>query len=425
MPHWSHALTGRNGAGAHVDHTGSRAAVVAEALGSGALAWAAEVGESIAQRIVLESRVFASGTPVPELIGDATTETVLQALVMVADLDDSDRHLGGTTSVEAFAGDLAHRGVALDEFMETVRVGYPVLAEAFLDAAAIHAPPAKIAGELRRISLLLFKQLEYFTSTTTSIFIQKQRAWMAGVTAAQFEQISEIVAGGDIDVARAQHLLDYRFDGHHVAVAAWADPSSGHDLRSAVVSAIQRWGTVSSVLVIPIGVQSVWAWGAVSPRASGGRPSTDGDRSATVDGMRIAMGQIGEGLDGFRRSHLEAREVEKLVRLNPAAGQFVTAHEDVALDVLLLADPEAARLFATRVLGPLVMADQRAADQRATLIRYLDSGHSLAAVAAAEHISKNTVTYRVQKALSHCAYDGGSTTEIRAALRVAEWFFPR
>ncbi|AWK70387.1 hypothetical protein CBI38_01210 [Rhodococcus oxybenzonivorans] len=42
----------------------------------------------------------------------------------------------------------------------------------------------------------------------------------------------------------------------------------------------------------------------------------------------------------------------------------------------------------------------RMADLRSTVSLYLDMDHSLAKVASAEHISKNTVTYRVQKALS-------------------------
>ena len=47
--------------------------------------------------------------------------------------------------------------------------------------------------------------------------------------------------------------------------------------------------------------------------------------------------------------------------------------------------------------------------------------HSLSKVASAEHISKNTVTYRVQKALSLCTPSDGSTTDLRAALRIYEW----
>ncbi|WP_228001436.1 helix-turn-helix domain-containing protein [Nocardia australiensis] len=99
----------------------------------------------------------------------------------------------------------------------------------------------------------------------------------------------------------------------------------------------------------------------------------------------------------------------------------VTAHEDVALEVLLLADPEAATRFVERVLGPLAAEDTRMADLRSTLRRYLDMDHGLARVAAAEHISKNTVTYRVHQALALCGHRRSSTTNLRAALSMHDW----
>ncbi|MEU1549839.1 helix-turn-helix domain-containing protein [Nocardia sp. NPDC005745] len=53
---------------------------------------------------------------------------------------------------------------------------------------------------------------------------------------------------------------------------------------------------------------------------------------------------------------------------------------------------------------------------RSTLHRYLELDQALARVAAAEHISKNTVTYRVRRALSLCGHED-SSTNTRAALR--------
>ncbi|WP_257890332.1 helix-turn-helix domain-containing protein [Rhodococcus sp. USK10] len=132
-------------------------------------------------------------------------------------------------------------------------------------------------------------------------------------------------------------------------------------------------------------------------------------------------GQLGSGMDGFRRSHLEARAVERLVRLRVGHPPTTTAHEHIGLEVLLLADPDAAVQFASRLLGPLAGDDPRMAGLRSTLSLYLDKEHSLAKVASAEHISKNTVTYRVQKALSLCTLPGESTTDLRAALRIYEW----
>ena len=140
------------------------------------------------------------------------------------------------------------------------------------------------------------------------------------------------------------------------------------------------------------------------------------------DGTHIATGQVREGLEGFRRSHLEARAVERLVRLRSASTHSTVAHENVDLEVLLLADPEAARQFAECHLGPLAANDPRMSDLRSTLLRYLDMDHSISKVAAAEHISRNTVTYRVRQAFGICGHDiGDPTTKLRVALLVRDW----
>jgi hypothetical protein len=89
--------------------------------------------------------------------------------------------------------------------------------------------------------------------------------------------------------------------------------------------------------------------------------------------------------------------------------------------VLLLADSEAAVRFASRLLGPLADDDPRMADLRSTSSLSLDMDHSLAKVVSVEHVSRNAVTYRVQKAMSLCTPSGESTTELRAALRIYEW----
>lgn len=90
--------------------------------------------------------------------------------------------------------------------------------------------------------------------------------------------------------------------------------------------------------------------------------------------------------------------------------------------MLLLAEPEAARQFITRHLGPLASGESRMADLRSTLRANLDLDHRLAKIAAAEHISRNIVTYRVQQALNACDHvPGAPTTKLRAALIMLDW----
>nr|WP_308162768.1 helix-turn-helix domain-containing protein [Nocardia alni] len=306
----------------------------------------------------------------------------------------------------------------LNDLLKSIRVGYAVLAAALLDAAT-DLVTGESSAELRRVSMLLFEELDDFTGVAASAFLKEQSEWAAGVSAARLDLATRMIAAEQIDANQAEQVLGYPLRGPHIALIAWSGRHLKHDLRSIVDPVLRRWGTPTATLVIPVGIQAIWAWGSVIPNPRGDVPEFAADLGETC----VVVGELSYGLEGFRRSHLEARAVERLVRLHSGHPATAVAHEDVALEVLLLADPDAAAQFVTRVLGRLASDDPRMADLRSTLRRYLDMDHSLAKVAAAEHISKNTVTYRVQKALTLCAHTGGSTTDLRAALRVHEWLY--
>ncbi|WP_312884729.1 PucR family transcriptional regulator [Nocardia barduliensis] len=375
-----------------------------------------EVGGNITARITQTLPALREGASAAEAVLRATTSTTLRALTLVAGIGEPDTALA--SRVTEVASEFARRGMELDDLLRAIRVGYAVLASALLDGASEQLPPERSGAELRRISILLFEELDNFTGVHASAFIEEQSSWAADISAARLELATKIIRGQVVDPARATDVLGYPVAGDHLAMIAWSAPYSHHDLRSVVEPVLRRWGTLTATLVIPVGVQAVWAWGCVVPDSSRPLPlPTVPHRGETW----VVTGELASGIDGFRQSHLEARAVERLVRMREQPQAAVTAHEDVALEVLLLADPDAAARFVDRVLGPLGALDPRMTDLRSTLGHYLDLDHSLARVAAAEHISKNTVTYRVQQALSLCGHNGSSTTNLRAALRIHDW----
>jgi DNA-binding PucR family transcriptional regulator len=137
---------------------------------------------------------------------------------------------------------------------------------------------------------------------------------------------------------------------------------------------------------------------------------------------RVAVGQVGAGLAGFRRSHRQARAVEELLTRRPERTGAVIAHADVELPALLTTDLAAAREFVARHLGPLAKDDPRMHEIRETLRCYLDHERSTAKVAAEQHISRNTVTYRVQQAMRLCGYpQETSPLRLHAALSIVDW----
>ncbi|MCW3469344.1 helix-turn-helix domain-containing protein [Rhodococcus pyridinivorans] len=415
MLHWTRGLSGRRAPQSETEWLSPEAEEVRAELGDGAVTWAVEVGEDIAIRITQKIPPLADEVNAVVAIRRATTSTVWRALKLVAGLGESEVSLV-SAEVEGIARDFARRGMELDDLLRTIRVGYAVLAADFLDAATLLLPPAESSAELRRISVLLFEVLDDFTADAAAAFIKEQSAWAAGISAARFDLVTRILAAEDLDTVHAEEVLGYSLEGPHVALIAWSTPNSSRDLRGVVESTLRERGAASASLVLPVGLQTVWAWGAVLPGRS--RPR---NTLPSFDDAFVVVGEVGSGIHGFRQSHGEAKAVERLIRLRPAQIPCSVAYEHVALEVLLLSDPEAAKRFASHVLGPLAQDEPRMTELRSTLRRYLEMDHSLAKVASVEHISKNTVTYRINKALDLCGYSGEATTDLRAALRIHEW----
>ncbi|WP_244950238.1 PucR family transcriptional regulator [Streptomyces griseofuscus] len=85
-------------------------------------------------------------------------------------------------------------------------------------------------------------------------------------------------------------------------------------------------------------------------RAAGHRPGAAG--LGRLPAVRIALGSPALGVDGFRRSHLDALTTQRmLARL--ASAQRLASHDEVELVALLSQDLERADRFVQRTLGDL------------------------------------------------------------------------
>jgi sugar diacid utilization regulator len=105
----------------------------------------------------------------------------------------------------------------------------------------------------------------------------------------------------------------------------------------------------------------------------------------------LAFGRVGEGPDGFRRSHRQARATH---RIAVALKTAILHHEDVALECLMLADERAAREFIAAELAPLDTG-RDGGKLRDTLSAYFACGFNASAAAATLGVNDRTVAYRL------------------------------
>ena len=143
------------------------------------------------------------------------------------------------------------------------------------------------------------------------------------------------------------------------------------------------------------------------------------DRVLVGAGVPATVGGPHAGIDGFRTTLTEAMDAERIrAAWDRPGAPSVVHHDDVGLEILLMRDPEHARQFVERELGPLAEDTVEASRLRETLEASFRFGSH---VAAAEHLQlhEHTVRNRLHKAeelLGHTLNE--RRTELQVAARL-------
>ena len=205
----------------------------------------------------------------------------------------------------------------------------------------------------------------------------------------RFHTVRQILDGSVLDEELAAFRLKYPLAGEHTAVIAWTDPAQPDQpaLRQ-VVSQLTRAALGPRSLSVLATSSSSWMWLDAPIAASELAPLLAG-----FPQVRVAVGSAGFGIDGFRRSHGEAVDTQRLMlrRDDVQCASF----DEVSLAALASRDEHAAREFIARVLGDLGAADAELRETVRVYIRRMGNGSQ---TADAVYAHRNTVLRRIQRA---------------------------
>lgn len=262
--------------------------------------------------------------------------------------------------------------------------------------------------------------LDASVEASVEVFQHEQDRVRQGAAAERLDAVREILDGGTTSARElSARLGGHPLSGFNTAVLVHTENIENiPDLAAAATEISRPFG--GRPLVANPGGRDLWCWLAT-------RDAPDLDvvkKSAgwlTEHGVSVAVGTPAEGLDGFRLSHREAQEAQRVAFAMTGAGS-VTLYADVAVLALLRSTPDAAARFVARTLGPLADPAETPTRLRETLRALLAAG-SVDAAATQLSVHKNTVRYRVNQAeelLGRRAYDAPTETEL--ALRYYDAF---
>lgn len=224
--------------------------------------------------------------------------------------------------------------------------------------------------------------------------IEREREELTRATHAQrFETVTLVLEGAPVQAASASERLGYPLRGRHLAAVLWTDPATPDPAAvSRAAEELRRRVGAPRLFTVAASSFSQWVWlgGVGDPD-----PATVTALFSTAPDIRGAIGSGGDGMDGFRRSHFEAVETQRLMMRRGAGVGGVATFADVALVALAGRDEQAAREFVARTLGPLAHADP---DLRQTVRVYIRNMCNAARTAEALFTHRNTVLNRIARA---------------------------
>jgi hypothetical protein len=235
---------------------------------------------------------------------------------------------------------------------------------------------------------------------------RESRARLESTKARSAERVKRLLAGEQLDVSD----LYYDFRAHHLGlVTEGADsPAAVRDLSLALDGRL---------LLIHPAEDIVWAW--IGLRRQISREDLDGTLKTSWSGAApLALGEIGTGPAGWRRTNDQARSVFHFALRDE---RKIARYVDKALLTSLARDDTITASLRQIYLDPLEHGRDRGETVRQTLRAYFASGRNGNTAAAALGVSRQTVSNRLRSveqriglSLLACA------TDLELALRLAD-----
>ncbi|MFT4231173.1 MAG: helix-turn-helix domain-containing protein [Leucobacter sp.] len=338
-----------------------------------------------------------------------------------------------TTAAVEYAVRLAQRDVSLGALTRAYYLGQSMLLRRAMDevdALDVDDESTRILV-VRGIADVIHRYIDWILQYVTEVYEAERRRWWTARATTNAAAVMRVLRGDTISVSGFQAETGYSLEQRHIAAIAWIeheDELPVHQHR--IDQLLRRLGTVLSSprppLVTAVDGTTAQAWVSIPSERwdAGARERIRGLCSEREgEGIRLALGEPGWGVEGFRRSHVQA-DTARLVALG--ARRFreerTVAFSDphVGLLSLLIRDPAAAAAWTRETLGSIADPGPANEAMRETLVAFYTSGENFTRTAEALGVHRNTVRHRVDRFEAERGAGGVEALEIALALRVLD-----
>jgi PucR C-terminal helix-turn-helix domain/GGDEF-like domain len=334
----------------------------------------------------------------------ASVEAILRQIAQLIETGDDPRRVDLAPATAAIGRSGAQRDIPLIHYIRSVRVGHEYLWQWMCERLTATAGTADQVKALELATNWLFAYIDNMVTNAERVYEIEREAWLGGAAAARASAVDDILTEREDDAQRASKRLRYDINRHHLGVRIWLgtvrDNPDPQATLTQVLAQLARVASAQSSLVHPAGSGAIAGW-VSRPQALTAAELEAANTSGNAclpEGVRVAFGEPGWGISGFRRSHIEASHAHRFASLLGDDAPVVTCYRQVAVAALASTDGEHAVAFVKRILGPLAANDEATDRIAVTLAVYLEENRSPAKAAQRLMVHPNTVSYRIHQA---------------------------
>ncbi len=375
-----------------------------------------------------EVGVLADDPRLDSLLEASVSENIVSAINFLeggTSIDDLD----ASSAALAHARLLAQRDIPLSSLFRAYHLGHAMFVRLGIEVIAELGP----AQHLPLTQRLLGRSVDFIDKVCERVgqaYEAERDEWVGNRGGIRQHWVAEVLSGRTLDLGECEAALGYRFAGTHVAVQMWV-PSrlAGADARAAFEDARRELSgvltPVAPALMLPRDEREMHAWFQVRSDF----PLAGTELGSALEKLRklpvqLAIGRPESGIDGFRRTSEQARRVKDILLVSAKKLPKAVTYDQLGPVAVMTPDVEVLRRFVLHALGALAKNGDREETLRSTLLAFLGYNRSYAATAQAMTLHRNSVQYRVQRALELCARDltdPDVALDIHTALTAAHW----
>ncbi|MEU6646006.1 helix-turn-helix domain-containing protein [Saccharomonospora sp. NPDC046836] len=315
---------------------------------------------------------------------------------------DPERAEAPAAAIE-YARRLAQRGTPVIDLIRAYYLGQMSVLDRALDEGARQIADPVVLGVAMRAALAgAVTFIDRVTQQVVAAYEEERDNWLLNRSAVRAARVRALLDDDLADIDAGEAALGYRLRGRHVGMIVWyprsthpADPLAGLEAVAGRF-AVELGGDVRP-LFVPNDELCAWVWLPAERPGSWDRALLERVLEKDPD-IRVALGEPGAGIAGFRQTHRQAVRVHALALAAGRTCARALLFREVGAIALMASDLTAARTWVADTLGALAVDDEQNDRLRETLRVFLAAGGSYTAAAARLTMHKNSVQYRVRKA---------------------------